>query len=176
MDKRHQSDDAECQIAAEDRCQVQIVDLLRGSLRRLDRCEVDRADVHEDDGHHGQTKYPVNNGARRRCWPGGIRRHSSIVWGKANVHAVRNTRSNAMSILSQGSDSLNGRPASSRCVVIPAAMTIGMKNGRLNIGKSNSASRVFTAIDANSVPTATNPTVASAVIANSTGRASTGRL
>ena len=54
------------------------------------------------------------------------------------------------------------RPAGEhRDVACAAAITTGTKNGRLSIGSSSSASRVFTAIALNSVPTATMPNAAS---------------
>ena len=82
--------------------------------------------------------------------------------GKASVHAVTNTMSNATRMRSQGHASATGRPAMSRADDCAAAITIGTKKGRLSIGSSSSAMRVFTAIALNSVPTATSPIAASA--------------
>src|SRR6185437_3484940 len=141
---------------------MEVVDLLRRALQRLDRRKVDRANVRRDHAEHSDDEQPAEQRLRasRACHSRIINvgsvldrngAHSSMVNGNARVHAVRNTMSYAPSSLSIGHASAAGRPASSVAVACAAPYTTGTKNGRLSMGSSSSASRVLAAIALNKV-------------------------
>src|SRR6185437_9140135 len=137
----------------------------------FDRREVDGANVDADHREHRDREQPAEHRLGFRGAPvAGVHErsggHSSSVKGKAIVQATTNTRSYATSSLTSPETSATGRPASTRFVACAALMSTGTKNGRLSIGRSSSARRVFTAMALNSVPTATIPMMANSTTAS----------
>src|SRR5262245_23637218 len=161
--------DAHADVRAERGGKVDVIQLLNSTLRGLDGCEEDRADVDRDDGQHTDDEPHAEHGFHRL---GGTRRdakwrsgsHSSSVKGKASIHANANTMSNATRIFNRFDTSDTGRPAKIAVAACAAFINTGTKNGKLNIGSNNSARRVFTAIALNNVPTATMPIIAKRTI------------
>src|SRR6267378_2389000 len=146
---------------------VQVKDLLRHALRALDRREGQRPHVHAREQQQANRRDPASRLQQL---------HSLTVAGKRRNARATNTRSKAASNLSQPVASLKGRPASRAAVASTAQMRGGSMNGRSRTGNSSSAKRVRAVIALNSVPTATNPTVASAITTSngpSTGRIAT---
>src|SRR3989449_114921 len=133
---------------------VQVEDLLRRPLQPLHRREDDGAHVHAAEQHEAHQGGPVALPSEGHC---------STVCGNKRVARVTNATSYAASNLSQPATSLKGRAASSLAVTCTAPMSGGMRNGSSSTGNISSAKRVRTSIALNSVPTATNPTVASAM-------------
>src|SRR6267143_1104467 len=133
---------------------VQIEDLLGGSLQSLHRRERQGPNVHAGEAH--QTDH---------CDPATLVRqaHSSTVKRNRKLASDTNTMSYAASNLRYPTDSLKGRPPSNRAVTCTAPMSGGTRNGKRITTRSSSANRVRITSALKSVPTATNPSVASAI-------------
>src|SRR5437667_7096220 len=133
---------------------VQVEDLLSGSLQSLHRRERQRPNVHAGEAHETDQRNPSTS----------VRQgHSSTVNRNRKLASDTNTMSYAASTLRYPTDSLKGRPPSSRAVTCTAAMSGGTRNGSRITTRSSSANRVRITSALNSVPTATNPSVASAM-------------
>src|SRR5260221_1494964 len=155
-DRRH-ADQHHRRFGPDRRGDVQVEDLLRHALQALDRSEADRANV------HGGKQGEADGGDPT---PRVQQLHSFTVAGKRTNASATNTMSKAASNLSQPPASLKGRPASSAAVASTAQMSGGIMNGKSSTGRSSSAKRVPPPIAPNSVPTATNPSIARAMTAS----------
>src|SRR5437660_3826557 len=137
---------------------VHVEDLLRRSLVQLDGRVDERTDVHggeQDESDTGEQPAALSQG------------HASTVAGNSSVASVTNTMSYAASNLRLPATSLKGRAANRAPVACTAQTNGGIRNGSNNTGNINSANRVLITIALNSVPTAMNPAVASAMMPTS---------
>src|SRR5213592_729946 len=151
-----QPDQEHGRFGPDGRRDVEVVDLLRRSLQPLDRCERQGPDIDE-----GEQPQPQQGDQPARP----SETHSSTVNGKRSVASVTNAMSYAASNLSHPADSLKGRPPSRRAVTCTAPMSGGRRKGSRSTTSSSSAKRVRITSALNNVPTATKPTVASAITA-----------
>src|SRR5690348_3773735 len=137
---------------------VDVENLLCPTLQALHGREPDGAHIHDPQEQEPQQGDPPASG---------LEGHSSTVAGKRSPARDTNTMSYARSNLSHPETSLKGRPARSREVTWTAPTSGGIRNGRSNTGSMSSANRTRITSADNSVPTATNPTVATAISAAS---------
>src|SRR3989475_4925605 len=133
---------------------VQVEDLLGRSLQPLHRRERQRPNVHAGEAHQPDQRDPATFVRQA---------HSSTVKRNRKLASDTNTMSYAASNLRYPTDSLKGRPPRSRAVTCTAPMSGGTRNGSRITTRSSSANRVRITSALNSVPTATNPSVASAM-------------
>src|SRR5438552_1110443 len=132
----------------------QVEDLLGRSLQPLHRRERQRPNVHAGEAHQPDQRDPATFVRQA---------HSSTVKRNRKLASDTNTMSYAASSLRYPTDSLNGRPPRSRAVTCTAPMSGGTRNGSRITTRSSSANRVRITRALNSVPTATNPSVARAM-------------
>src|SRR5574341_221985 len=140
---------------------VDVENLLGRTLVELQGGEGQRPHVHT--GEQDQSHERYHTALLRQG-------HSSTVEGKRRVPSVTNTISYAASNLSHAPTSLKGRPPMSFAVTCTAPTSGVTRNGSSSTRSRSSANRVRITIALNRVPTATKPTVASAITATSGSR------
>src|SRR6266508_3503327 len=153
-----EADEDHRRFGPDGRRHVEVEDLLREALCLFDGRVGQRPYVDAREQHEADSGEPASHLQHS---------HSFTVAGKRNTASVTKTMSYTASMLSQPTISFKGRPANRRPVASTAQLSGGIMNGNSNTGSSSSAKRVRVVIALNSVPTATNPIVASAISARS---------